>query len=75
MTKRTVLNIHYLIYALTYLFKILFRGEAIPRVKYTHEEIATWTTIYTSLRKLYDTYASSEFKKNFKELEQYCEYR
>jgi len=50
-------------------------GEAIPRIKYTAEEIQTWKTIYTSLRKLYDRYASSEFNKNFKELEQYCGYR
>ena len=57
------------------IFLYLYRGEAIPRVKYTPEEVKTWKTIYTSLRPLYDRYASSEFNRNLKELEQYCAYR
>ena len=53
----------------------LFRGEPIPRVKYTPDEVNTWRTIYTELTKIYDKYASSEFKKNLKELEKEAGYR
>ena len=52
-----------------------YRGEPIPRVKYTPDEIKTWKTVYTSLRKLYERYASLEFKNNLKELEVCCGYR
>ena len=50
-------------------------GEPIPRIKYTQEETDTWNTVFKTLRPLYDRYASSEFKKGLKELEQYCDYR
>jgi tyrosine 3-monooxygenase len=54
---------------------LYYRGEPIPRVKYTPNEVNTWKTVYTSLRKLYERYASSEFNKNLKDLELYCGYR
>ena len=50
-------------------------GQPIPRIKYTAEEISTWKTIYRALTKLYDKYACSEFKNNWKELETLAGYR
>ena len=44
-------------------------------MKYTPDEVNTWRTIYTELTKIYDKYASSEFKKNLKELEKEAGYR
>ena len=51
-----------------------FRGQPIPRVKYTPEEVETWKTVYTHLTKIYDKYASSEYKQNLKELEKEAGY-
>ena len=34
----------------------------------------TWKTVYTHLTKIYDKYASSEYKQNLKELEKEAGY-
>ena len=56
-------------------FIFSFSGQPIPRIKYTPEEVATWKTIYRALTKLYDKYACTEFKTNWKELEALAGYR
>ena len=51
------------------------QGQPIPRVKYTPDEINTWRTVYTELTKVYEQYASTQFKQNLKELEKEAGYR
>ena len=51
------------------------QGQPIPRVKYTTDEINTWRTVYTELTKVYEKYASTQFKQNLKELEKEAGYR
>ena len=49
-------------------------GQPIPRVKYTTEEISTWRTIYSNLKKLSTTHACSEFNHILPLLEENCGY-
>ena len=49
-------------------------GDAIPRVEYTKDEIATWKTIYTNLKNLFPTHACKEFNRVLPLLEQHCGY-
>lgn len=49
-------------------------GDAIPRVEYTKDEIATWRTIYTNLKNLFPTHACKEFNRVLPLLEQHCGY-
>ena len=57
------------------IFVCLFRGEKIPRVEYTKEEINTWGTIFTELSKLYAQHACQEFNNGLTLLIKYCGYR
>eukprot|EP00095_Tigriopus_kingsejongensis_P007362 maker-scaffold706_size108852-snap-gene-0.19 protein:Tk07362 transcript:maker-scaffold706_size108852-snap-gene-0.19-mRNA-1 annotation:"protein henna" len=50
-------------------------GESIPRVTYSDEETATWSTVYKNLRKLFKTHACDEFNHIFPLLEQNCGYK
>ena len=40
-------------------------GDALPRVEYTEEEIATWTTIWDKLTELYPTHACKQYNQIF----------
>ena len=57
------------------LTSVIFQGQPIPRVKYTPDEVNTWRTVYTELTKVYEQYASTQFKQNLKELEKEAGYR
>uniref|UniRef100_A0A8L0DNG6 Phenylalanine-4-hydroxylase n=1 Tax=Oncorhynchus mykiss TaxID=8022 RepID=A0A8L0DNG6_ONCMY len=50
-------------------------GQVIPRVEYTVEEKATWSTVFNELKTLYPTHACREYNRVFPLLEQYCGYR
>lgn len=39
----------------------LHRGEPIPRLEYTAEELRVWSTVLTELEKLYPAHACAEF--------------
>ena len=52
-----------------------FRGQPIPRIKYTPEEIETWGKVFNELKRIHDRYASAEYKQNFRELEKEAGYR
>ena len=54
---------------------LLFRGQPIPRIKYTPEEIETWGKVFNELKRIHDRYASAEYKQNFRELEKEAGYR
>ena len=49
-------------------------GSPIPRVEYTTEEVSTWKTIYSNLKKLFTTHACSEFNHILPLLEENCGY-
>lgn len=46
----------------------------LPTIQYTLEEIATWSTVYCSLKNLYPTHACKEFLRTFPLLELACDY-
>lgn len=50
-------------------------GQPIPKVKYTQEEINTWTTIYDKVVHLYKKYACKEYNHIFPLMEENCAYR
>lgn len=55
---------------------MIFRqGQQIPRVKYTREEVDTWSQILNKLKVLHSRYACRQFLENWAELELYCGYR
>jgi phenylalanine-4-hydroxylase len=43
-------------------------------VEYTPEEVATWRTIYSNLKRLFNTHACSEFNHILPLLEENCGY-
>ncbi|KAG0189260.1 hypothetical protein DFQ28_003673 [Apophysomyces sp. BC1034] len=49
-------------------------GQAIPHVKYTPEEISTWSQVYRRLSALYPTHACREHRHMFPLLVQNCGY-
>ncbi|CAF1477140.1 unnamed protein product, partial [Didymodactylos carnosus] len=50
-------------------------GDPIPRVQYTPEETETWKMVYTTLNRLYPTYACNEYLANWPLLREKCGYR
>jgi len=55
---------------------MIFRhGQQLPRVKYTEEEIGTWSQIFRKLKVLHQRYACKQFLDNWSDLERYCGYR
>jgi len=55
---------------------MIFRhGQQLPRVKYTEEEIGTWSQIFSKLKVLHLRYACKQFLDNWGDLERYCGYR
>ena len=41
------------------------RGEPIPQIQYTPEEVQTWGTVLRELTQLYPKHACQEFLRNF----------
>lgn len=54
---------------------MICRGQPIPRVDYTPEEIATWGTVFRKLTELYPKYACREHNHVFPLLIENCGYR
>ena len=54
---------------------LCWSGQAIPKVKYTTEETATWNTAFRHLTELYPTHACLEFNVIFPQLVERCGYR
>ena len=50
--------------------KPICSGQPIPHVKYTEQETATWTTVYTNLKRLFRTHACAQFNHVLPLLEQ-----
>lgn len=50
-------------------------GQPIPRVKYTQQEIDTWTAIYDKVVHLYEKHACKEYNHFFPLMEENCDYR
>ena len=49
-------------------------GEKIPRIEYKNEELNTWKTVFTELKKCYYQYACKEYNEAFRLCEKYCGY-
>ncbi|XP_071113625.1 tyrosine 3-monooxygenase-like [Haliotis cracherodii] len=49
-------------------------SQAIPRVTYTDDEVATWAHVYRTLKELYPTHACKQHNAIFKVLEEECGY-
>ena len=60
---------------ISFFHNLVFRGQTIPRIKYTPEEIETWGKVFNELKRIHDRYASAEYKQNFRELEKEAGYR
>uniref|UniRef100_A0A8C7HQL5 Tyrosine 3-monooxygenase n=1 Tax=Oncorhynchus kisutch TaxID=8019 RepID=A0A8C7HQL5_ONCKI len=50
------------------------RGEPLPRVEYTPEEVATWREVYRTLRTIYPDLACRQFLGGLQQLERECGY-
>lgn len=49
-------------------------GDAIPKVRYTAAENATWSQVYTQLSKLHQRHACAEYLRALDELTAHCEF-
>lgn len=56
------------------LYFLFLRGQPIPRIEYTQEEISTWRIVYQRLKEIYPKYACREHRYIFPLLEQNCSY-
>uniref|UniRef100_A0A663EDJ2 Biopterin-dependent aromatic amino acid hydroxylase family profile domain-containing protein n=1 Tax=Aquila chrysaetos chrysaetos TaxID=223781 RepID=A0A663EDJ2_AQUCH len=52
-----------------------YRGDPLPCVEYTAQEIATWREVYRKLSSLYPTHACTQYLDAFQQLEKYCGYQ
>uniref|UniRef100_A0A3B4A197 tryptophan 5-monooxygenase n=1 Tax=Periophthalmus magnuspinnatus TaxID=409849 RepID=A0A3B4A197_9GOBI len=52
-----------------------YKGDPIPSIEFTEEEVKTWGVVYRELNKLYPTHACREYLKNLPLLSKYCECR
>ncbi len=50
------------------------RGQPIPRVEYTEDEVRCWGIVYRSLVSLFPTHACDVHVRNFRMLERECGY-
>ncbi|KAJ8381948.1 hypothetical protein SKAU_G00027260 [Synaphobranchus kaupii] len=50
------------------------QGDALPKVDYTHEEVATWRQVYQTLRGIYPTHACRQYLETLQLLEKDCGY-
>ncbi|XP_057366311.1 protein henna-like [Daphnia carinata] len=50
-------------------------GQPIPKVEYTPEEVATWSTIFRRMTQMYPTHACLEFNNIFPLMVEHCGYR
>uniref|UniRef100_A0A4W5M0G6 Tyrosine hydroxylase 2 n=1 Tax=Hucho hucho TaxID=62062 RepID=A0A4W5M0G6_9TELE len=53
---------------------LFHRGEPLPRVEYTPEEVATWREVYRTLRTIYPDLACRQFLGGLQQLERECGY-
>lgn len=49
-------------------------GDAIPRVEYRDDEIATWRAVYAKLDQLFESHACKQHIKGFRQMERECGY-
>uniref|UniRef100_A0A8C8CLT1 Biopterin-dependent aromatic amino acid hydroxylase family profile domain-containing protein n=1 Tax=Oncorhynchus tshawytscha TaxID=74940 RepID=A0A8C8CLT1_ONCTS len=50
------------------------RGEPLPRMEYTQEEVATWREVYRTLRTIYPDLVCRQFLGGLQQLERECGY-
>ncbi|XP_052347578.1 tyrosine 3-monooxygenase-like [Oncorhynchus keta] len=50
------------------------RGEPLPRMEYTQEEVATWREVYQTLRTIYPDLVCRQFLGGLQQLERECGY-